>query len=382
VTDPIDQRVTGAPTEDLRSRSPRPGDDEIDGHPAVASPRTVPGDAGPSTGDGPIDVVFIGGASRTGSTLLSLLLGSLPGYFAAGELRYLWLRGVAGDQLCECGDPFRSCVVWRRVIERGLGPLDAAAAESYAELWSRTARVSPVLRSVVAMDARSRALRERYLDAVRHVLRALREVTAARSIVDASKYATDAWLLSTMPDVRVHAIHLVRDSRAVAHSWRRPKRRPEIYWREARMELMSPSRSSFHWASMNAAMEAAGTRVDRYDRIRYEDLVRDPIGTLTPLLPDGAREALTALVAEEGVRRTTGHSFSGNPLRFESEPLRIRADDEWLRAMGDDAFRRVTAMTWPLLVHYGYPLSRPDWARAFGGAPEAPDGRRTPAPDR
>jgi hypothetical protein len=129
-------------------------------------------------------------------------------------------------------------------------------------------------------------------------------------------------------------------------------------------------------------MEAAGTRVDRYDRIRYEDLVRDPIGTLAPLLPDGAREALTALVAEEGVRRTTGHSFSGNPLRFDSEPLRIRPDDEWLLAMRDDAFTRVTAMTWPLLVHYGYPLSRSEWARAFGGAPEAADGRRTPASDR
>ena len=45
-----------------------------------------------TTRDG-VDVVFIGGASRTGSTLLSLLLGSLPGHFAAGEMRYLWLRG-------------------------------------------------------------------------------------------------------------------------------------------------------------------------------------------------------------------------------------------------------------------------------------------------
>ena len=62
-----------------------------------------------TTRDG-VDVVFIGGASRTGSTLLSLLLGSLPGHFAAGEMRYLWLRGLQANQLCGCGEPLSSGV--------------------------------------------------------------------------------------------------------------------------------------------------------------------------------------------------------------------------------------------------------------------------------
>ncbi len=45
-------------------------------------------------------------------------------------------------------------------------------------------------------------------------------------IIDSSKYATDCLLLSQPPGVRVHAIHLVRDSRAVAYSWQRRKPRP------------------------------------------------------------------------------------------------------------------------------------------------------------
>src|SRR5215210_7706315 len=102
-----------------------------------------------------VHVLFIGGASRTGSTVLSLLLGSLPGHFAAGEIRYVWLRGVCADQLCECGRPFRSCDLWRAVIDAAIGSYDEAAAAEYARLWRRTAAAKAVLRRIPFMSAAS-----------------------------------------------------------------------------------------------------------------------------------------------------------------------------------------------------------------------------------
>ena len=35
-------------------------------------------------------IVFIGGAGRSGSTLLEKILGNLDGCFSAGELRFIW----------------------------------------------------------------------------------------------------------------------------------------------------------------------------------------------------------------------------------------------------------------------------------------------------
>src|SRR6185369_4502803 len=42
----------------------------------------------------PIKVAFVSSWSRSGSTLLDLLLGSLPDFWSAGEIRYLWDRGL------------------------------------------------------------------------------------------------------------------------------------------------------------------------------------------------------------------------------------------------------------------------------------------------
>jgi Sulfotransferase family len=303
-----------------------------------------------------LEVIFIGGSPRSGSTLLALLLNSLPGHFAAGEMRYLWLRGLQGNQLCECGQPFRSCPLWREVVSTALGPIDELRAEHYTDLWKRAAGPLAVWRSLFPRSTDMVRQQHEYLDALRRVVLALGRISGGRFVVDSSKYATDCLLLSRLPGIRVHAIHLVRDSRAVAYSWRRTKRRPEIHWQQLDMELMSPIRSSYKWGSLNAAMEFVGTRVDRYDRIRYEDLVCDPFATLSPVLPSDLRTDLAEVLSGDRVRPGAGHTFSGNPLRFERAPLTIRPDVEWITKMDESDRLLVTGLTLPLLMRYGYPV--------------------------
>jgi hypothetical protein len=310
-------------------------------------------------------VIFIGGASRTGSTLLSLLLGALPGYFAAGELRYLWLRGLQGNQLCGCGRPFRSCPFWGDVMKGALGPIDELDPEHYLSQWRDVARPMPVLRSEIGLEsADTRRQRHEYLDALQRVLQSVDRVTGGQVIVDSSKYATDCALLTRLPGVSVHAIHLVRDSRAVAYSWQRKKARPEIHWQQQDMSLFSPWRSCFDWSSMNVAMEAVRRKVDRYDRIRYEDLVCDPVGVLTALLPAEAASSVADVVSGETAPPTGSHTVSGNPIRFESGPLTIRPDVEWITKLGLGDRRLVTALTWPLLLRYHYRLMPQDGVTA------------------
>jgi hypothetical protein len=53
------------------------------------------------------------------------------------------------------------------------------------------------------------------------------------------------------------------------------------------------------------------------------------------------------------------HTASGNPMRFQTGRIRIRTDDEWRTAMSATHRRTVTALTLPLLAHYGYLTRRP-----------------------
>ena len=57
--------------------------------------------------------------------------------------------------------------------------------------------------------------------------------------------------------------------------------------------------------------------------------------------------------------RTTTHSVSGNPNRFGTGEVELRADEEWRRAMRTVDRGLVTALTWPLLLRYRYPLRAP-----------------------
>jgi len=50
------------------------------------------------------------------------------------------------------------------------------------------------------------------------------------------------------------------------------------------------------------------------------------------------------------------HCLSGNPIRFERGKTKIKLDDEWKREMSFLNRFTSTAITWPYLLYYGYPL--------------------------
>ena len=66
-----------------------------------------------------------------------MLLGGLPGCTAVGELRHIWERGVLGNRLCGCGEPFHECPFWSAVGREAFGGWDAAGAKlfGYPTVW-------------------------------------------------------------------------------------------------------------------------------------------------------------------------------------------------------------------------------------------------------
>jgi hypothetical protein len=60
--------------------------------------------------------------------------------------------------------------------------------------------------------------------------------------------------------------------------------------------------------------------------------------------------------SETSVRLRPTHSVSGNPNRFATGTVEVRADDEWVKHMRRTDRALVTALTWPLLLRYEYAL--------------------------
>src|SRR5215467_12341244 len=64
-----------------------------------------------------VDVVYIAGYGRSGSTLLDLMLGRIDRWFSMGEFRQFW-HARRDDWRCGCGESVRTCPVWADVVER------------------------------------------------------------------------------------------------------------------------------------------------------------------------------------------------------------------------------------------------------------------------
>jgi hypothetical protein len=303
----------------------------------------------------PITVVYVGGAGRSGSTLLERLICERPGYFAVGELRYLWERGLGRDERCSCGERFSSCPLWHGVLEEafgGRGPEDVEALKSSLDELLRIRRV-PQYRVPALQGEHFRDRLARVSEVYARLFRAIAHRTGASVIVDSSKSGPYGYFLAANPLLDVRVLHLVRDSRAVAYSWQRQKRRPEANEQSRYMPTFTPARSSQIWWEHNLLVGGLRRRVERSALLRYEDFT-DRVELVTEALEQLGLAPPPTIAGDDA--RSHRHSVSGNPSRLEREPARVTQDAAWLAEMDPDDIRLVTRLTAPGLLRYGYPL--------------------------
>jgi UDP-N-acetylglucosamine transferase subunit ALG13 len=314
---------------------------------------------GAPTGSAP-RVAYLGGFGRSGSTLLERLLAEVPGVSAAGEVVHLWERGLRDDERCGCGLRFSDCEHWRKVGELAFGGWSSLDVEHVLELKKRVDRTRhvPRLAAPAFGERHARDLAE-YADLYRRVYRAVAEVSGCEVVVDASKHASLAFVLSSAADIDLRVLHVVRDSRGVAHSWAKQVRRTEVVDAETFMPRYSPLRSAALWTAHNALFGLLDGLRGPVHRVRYEDLLASPRASLTEILgflglaaDDGALDFLGSDSAE----LSPSHTIGGNPMRFDTGRLTLRRDDAWRRDLPPSARRTVAAVTALPLRRYGYDL--------------------------
>lgn len=303
-------------------------------------------------------VLFIGGYGRSGSTLLDRVLGTTDGVFSIGELRHIWREGYLEDRLCGCGQPFRSCPFWQEVTARAfdpLGGLDVAEVLAVKDRVDRYPRVAQ-LATGVASPSRRRDLRW-YGERLRALYRSVGEVSGADVVVDSSKDVSHGWVLRAIdPPLDLHVVHLVRDSRAVAWSWRRKKFNPGS---GRDMEQYSLVRTSAEWVAINALTAAHRRAGTPYQQVHYERFVAEPaavVGDVLERIGEGHRAV--PVDADGRVDLQVGHTVAGNPNRFRGGTTAIRSDDEWRERMPRAERAVVGGLTLPGLVGHGFVRGR------------------------
>ncbi|MGW1009326.1 sulfotransferase [Streptomyces termitum] len=309
---------------------------------------------GPAPAGRPPRVLYITGWMRSGSTLLGNVLNELPGVRHVGELYYLWRNGVLGagtNSSCGCGSPVRSCPLWSEV----LGELPEGTVEATAHRVTTLQQALLRTRHTAARLAEARGERApapgvtELLDRSAAVYRRVAALGADRLVVDGSKYPAEAAALLGRGDLDVRVLHIVRDPRATALSYRSAK---------AYIDPMSPARSSGYWTAFNLASELVGrTAGGRYLRVRHEDLSRDPREVTARVLRFAGLDDESPVDVAGRVPLGANHTVTGNPDRLRRGVTQIRPDERWRTALPGTAIAAATAAAAPLLSRYGYPLA-------------------------
>lgn len=293
----------------------------------------------------PYKVLLIAGCGRSGSTILASLLGQLEDIVSIGELTNLW-AGILRNGTCGCARPFPACPFWSRVLEPDL--LDPRRVRDVS-LARQGLLERPILRRLGLWNGNRRALdaaADRYAPALGEIYRRVLRVSGSKVIIDSSKQPAHAYAVGRLPECETYVLHVVRDSRAVACSMRRH-------------EGHSTASSARYWMAVNLKTEylrrVQATRA-RYLRLRYEDFAESPRTTVKEILRFLGEERSLDIFADDSTVHMSReiHHGEGYPERFKSGPVKIRLDDRWTHTMPRGDRLATLALTWPLLLRYGY----------------------------
>jgi hypothetical protein len=324
--------------------------------------RVAPGWADARAESTPVKVLYVGGYSRSGSTLLTRVLGEAPNTVCVGETRYLWSRGLLDNVECGCGAPFRSCPFWSAIGDDAFGGWNQVDAEQLTAIDRALNRLGalPLYAMPRLPSALDRTISD-YAACLASLYAAISRVSGAKMIIEMSKDPTFACLLMRAPGSDVRVIHLVRDSRAVAYSWTRTRSLSSPINGHQFMPRFRPSETAVKWVAWNGAFHALSMGRRPYLKLTYESFITEPRAVLQQLSAF-ADEALVPSEAEfrDGKIKLGGHHiFSGNPMRSTTGWLPLRLDSEWQTKLSTAQLAKVTGITWPLLRHYGYPTNPP-----------------------
>jgi hypothetical protein len=305
-----------------------------------------------------VKVLYIGGYSRSGSTLVDRMLGQLPGYLSTGELGYLTTHGIEQNRRCGCGDRFLDCPFWTRVGRQAFGGWDSPDARALGRLYPQVTRhrYLPLLLAPATHPGFAGKLR-RYAGLLARLYRALTTVGEARVVIDSTIDPSRALVLRHVPGIDLRILHLVRDSRGTAYSWTKDLVMQDSVDEVVRKGTLPPRRAALHWAEYHLVFHGLSVLDGGQLVVRYEDAVRHPraeLARIAGFLGDELDGAALGFVEPGAVVLGTDHTAVGNDMRFRVGRVPLRVDDQWRRRLPARDRRTVTALTWPLLKRYGY----------------------------
>ena len=299
--------------------------------------------------------IFVGieTTSYSGATLLSFLLNAHPSIATIGEMDGLILKNPE-QYTCSCGQPIQTCEFWqamtREMAARGFefdlhdfrnefllaGPewFHRLRAGSFGNRTLDAIR-DTALQTLPGERKQFQQLVARNTAFVESALK----LTSKSVFVDTSKDHLRARALKMFSPYDVRVIHLVRDPRGVTASKLR---------RGSKMDARGTARQ---WVRLHSRLQngLGALMADKYIRVRYEDLCRDPRAVLKKLYAFCGADA----AFDPNEFKSAPHHIVGNPMRLDKMSV-IKLDERWRELLTAEQQKEIWQVAGKLGAQYGY----------------------------
>ncbi|NJL74544.1 MAG: sulfotransferase [Saprospiraceae bacterium] len=305
-------------------------------------------------------ILLITGSGRSGSTLLSKLLNEIEGAFNVNELVFLHLNGVVRDYPCNTGEKFSESAVWKNIMAAYRSRNEIDLLEYKPHLIPNTRKlVKSQLLPYSKTNEATNPYFQAYQQAIKDLYEAIFEVTNASIIIDSSKIAPFVNVVAHLKDFDLYVLHLVRDPRAVAHSWQKTIRREDVdASTNLFMEKRTPARSSIRWQLVNRFAETLKNHANlKYHYLKYEDFAAEPAKYLAEILHFLNLPANTIPVENGNTIQLKREDYGiwGNPnVRTQKNIVKVKMDDQYKAELPTRDRITATIYAMPLLWKYGY----------------------------
>lgn len=259
-------------------------------------------------------MIYIAGYGRSGSTLLSTILGNHADVISVGEVAHLISEWNQPERICSCGKHYRDCAFWGG-ISAILSPSAILAQQLYSvERFTALPRLF--------MGALDQKIIETYRNYHAKLFAYIREKSGKPIILDSSK---SAWLttsrfytLREFLSEDVYVIHLVRDGLAIMESQILRGKNTNIELNRSTIKG-SASRTILGWRMANTTSSWLRKKIpdNRYMLLRYEDLIKHPLETTVAIGQFcGLNVSGLCSFLQKEYSFDIGHVVAGNRLRF------------------------------------------------------------------
>jgi len=252
-----------------------------------------------------VNLIYLLGAGRSGTTLLATLLNNHEQIETLGEMHQFHEFLEKGKQ-CSCGEKLQHCLVWKN-IQTKLSLEEISSRRKLSEEAEKHGQIPKLLIT--------KSTNQQYLEIQEELFLQLQQQRKSEWLLDSSKYIARYLLLKKSKKLNLKGIYVVRDPRGVVHSFQKNVQTSK-----------TPLSALLYYNLINFFGEIVYRLDKRILKIRYEDLVENPEVTLVQIY--SYIFSIEIQVKSLPTYFKMPHIVGGNRMKA-NEKIEIQPDRSW-----------------------------------------------------